>query len=251
MRVEIMTMRAAWLATLGVVMTASANGGSPVASKSATFGAAWDELLRAHVDGGRVDYAGIARDKAKLASFLSSVAQAHGAQDKAFYLNAYNALVVASILNHQQPARVTDVAGFFDKERFTVAGQSMTLNDVENHVRKTWPDPRIHFALNCAAIDCPPLHNRAFGAATLDATLDQLTSRFINGSGVRVSDTGLASKSIAVSKIFDWYKDDFVAKEGSVSAYLKKWVTEPGRTQALDSGFAVTFQDYDWRLNKK
>lgn len=242
-----MTWRAACLATVGLVAGASANGGKAATPKpSAPAAATWDALLRAHVADGRVDYAGMARDRAKLADFLSSVARANGAQDKAFYLNAYNGLVVAAILDHGQPARVTDVPGFFDKKTFMVAGKPMTLNDLENHVRKTWHDPRIHFALNCAAKDCPPLHNRAFIANTLDATLEQLTSRFLNDRGVRVIP---ASKTIAVTKLFDWYKDDFVAKEGSVSAYLKKWVTERTRKQALDSGFVVTFQEYDWRLN--
>lgn len=253
-----------------IAVTAAANGpGAPPQKPSAPLpGAApapppaavkdaptraWDELLRAHVSGGLVDYDGVARDRAKLDALLAHVASRPATReererDLAFLIDAYNATVVASVLRHGRPAKVLDVKGFFDGEKHAIAGRSWTLNELETHIRKTYGDPRIHFALNCAARSCPPLRARAFSQVSLDATLSDLTRAFLDGDGVRV-DAG--KKQVVVSKLFEWYGTDFEAKEGSVTSYLKKWATEPSRKAALDAGYAIVFQDYDWTLNTK
>jgi len=208
----------------------------------------WDRLLRAHVSGGRVDYGGFSRERAALDRYLSWVADKARKPDMAFYLNAYNATVVKSVLEHGRPKRVTDVKGFFEKEKHVIAGRSLTLNGLENTVRKRYGDPRIHFALNCAAKSCPRLWGRAFSAKTLDRTLDKLTREFLDGPGVRVD---AKAKTVAVSKLFEWYREDFVEKEGSIKKYLARWVSEAGRRKALEAGHRIVFQEYDWALNGK
>ena len=208
---------------------------------------AWDALLRAHVSDSRVDYRGFAKERPALDAYRRSIAEASGELDFASLLNGYNAAVVASVLDTGQPARVLDVKGFFKERKHVIAGRELTLDELETRIRSRFKDPRIHFALNCAAVSCPPLYERAFTPGNVDAVLSERTRRFLNGAGVVVD----AQRGLVVSSLFDWYKDDFIAKEGSVAAYLKRWVSEPGRRAALDAGRPILFQVYDWQLNRR
>jgi hypothetical protein len=196
-----------------------------------------------------VDYAGFARDRARLDRVLAGVAEAKE-PDLALLLNAYNATVVASVLRHDRPARVTDVKGFFDGERHRIAREKLTLNELETRIRRRYHDPRIHFALNCAARSCPPLWGRAFEAPTLERTLDTLTRTFLDGSGVKVEPGG----KVAVSKLFEWYGEDFAAAGGpggSIEKFLLRWLTDPARRAAVAGGGTIAFQEYDWSLNAR
>jgi hypothetical protein len=209
----------------------------------------YDSLLKLYVSGGKVDYAGFKKERAQLDEFLTFVAKASSSQKLSFWINAYNATVIAALLDNGLPKQVTDVKGFFDTKKYTFAGKSMTLNDLENKIRAEYKDARIHFALNCGARSCPPLLAKAFRESTLDKTLTDLTSKFLNGSGVKVDE---AKKEIAVTKLMEWYGQDFKDNEGSVENYLKKWVTESTKKAAIDAGgYKITFQFYDWSINKK
>jgi Protein of unknown function, DUF547 len=210
---------------------------------------AYDALLKAYVSGGKVDYAGFKKERAQLDDFLSFVAKASSSQKLAFWINAYNAAVIAALLDEGLPKKVTNVSGFFDAKKYTFAGKKMTLNELENKIRADFKDPRIHFALNCGARSCPPLPAKAFRDSSLDKTLNDLTSKFLNGSGVKVDEV---KKEIQVTMLMNWYGDDFKEKEGSVEAYLKKWVTETIKKAALDAGgYKIGFLFYDWSINKK
>jgi hypothetical protein len=212
----------------------------------------YDRLLKTYVSGGKVDYAGLSKERAALDSFLKSVEKAPGKPTLAFYLNAYNATVLGALLDEKLPGKVTDVKGFFDSKKHTLAGKNQTLNDLETYIRTTYKDPRVHFALNCGARSCPPLYTRAFRDSTSEKVLSDLTAKFLNGGGVKIDDS---AKQIKVTRLMDWYGKDFVEKEGSVEAYLKLWVTDKTKNAALvaglSAGYKVSFQDYDWSLNKK
>lgn len=215
--------------------------------------AAYDRLLRRHVSaaGGRVDYAGLAGERAALDGYLRAVAAAPepaGKAGLAFCLNAYNATVLAAVLDRGRPARVLDANGFFDGDRHRIAGRALTLNELETHIRTTYQDPRVHFALNCAARSCPPLPGRAFAAADLDRTLDELTARFLNGPGVQPD---RQRRELRVTRLLDWYRQDFVADAGSVEGFLRRYLTDPARRAALLGGWKIVFLDYDWGLNRK
>lgn len=221
----------------------------------------FDGLLKKYVSGGKVDYEGIRGEKATLDEYLKAVSSASGTQKLGFYINAYNALVINALLTETTlPAKVTDVKGFFDAKKYTVGGKSQTLNDLEGFVRSEFKDPRIHFALNCGAKSCPPIPGKVFPEddASLDKILTDLTTKALNGSSVKIDDT---KKEIQVIKLLDWYKDDFITKEGSVEKYLQKWVTDEkddkgkARVAAVKAGTAggykITFQFYNWEVNKK
>lgn len=165
----------------------------------------------------------------------------------AFYLNAYNANILDKILNDYP----TDGPGgggmigrnkFFKANNIKVAGKTTSFQALENEtIRPEFNEPRIHFALNCASASCPPLSTTAFRAATLDATLESLTRSFLNGNPRGVG--SVSNGKVAISKIFDWYADDFESAAGALAFINSK------RASKLPSGTKITFQDYSWKLN--
>ncbi len=140
---------------------------------------AFDAVLAAAVRGDRVDYAAVAAARPRLQRFTDAVGAAvvdpaaSAAAKGAFYVNAYNAFVLAAVVDAGLPtkpgARVVDVKGFFDAAPFVVAGEKLTLNALEAKARAL--DARVHFVVNCASRDCPPLRARAYRAAAWDADL--------------------------------------------------------------------------------
>jgi hypothetical protein len=214
--------------------------------------AKYSALLGKHVANGLVDYEGLRQERAALDDYLKAAADARGEHGLAFWINVYNASVIAGLLDSGKklPAKVTDLKGFFDAQKHKVNGAEQTLNEIEGFVRKQWKDPRVHFALNCGALSCPPLLARAFTDEKLGATLDELTQTFLDGPGL-VLDEG--KKELRATKLLDWYKDDFVARDGSLEAFLRKHVTDGKKLAALDpkSGSKLAFQDYDWTPNAR
>jgi len=213
---------------------------------SALDASPWDEVLQAHASRGGMDYAALKADAeamAKLDRFLASVATMPESSNLADWLNAYNAVVVKSVLEAYPLRSVRSVDGFFDSERHRVAGAQRTLDDIENRiVRPRFHDARVHFALNCAAKSCPALHGRAFRQGNLDRTLDRLVQRAVrNRRHVRVADGELK-----VSEIFHWFEEDFSRDGGSIRAWIaSKGVDLSGVPASAEVG-RIT---YDWRLN--
>jgi len=225
----------------------------PAGSALAFSHGGFDRILRTYVKSGRVDYGGIKENaRARLDAYVTALAQVRLTsmsrnERLAFYLNAYNALVIKAVVDRwPEIESVIKIKGFFDRFRYRVAGRELTLNQLENEViRPTFADPRIHFALVCAARSCPPLRARAFRARGLGRVLDRLARGFVNSwRGVRKR-----GERFRVSKLFKWYAQDFVREAGSVGAYLaryhRKWAGELG--EAKDLGFL----GYSWTLNKK
>jgi hypothetical protein len=229
---------------LSILLTLTSNpaGADPDASR-------YDALLARAVSNGRVDYGVVAEGRAELDSYLKALATAKGLS-LAGQLNAYNALVLVGLLDAGVPAQVTDIKGFFDEKRYRIAGKAETLNGLERAIRDHH-DPRIHFALNCGARSCPPLHNRAFVQQTLDSTLSLLTARFL-ARDIQVDDV---SKRVFVTKLFDWYRDDFIVKEGSVEAFIEHHLRDAPLCAKVHEAFAehrsVVFKPYDWHLNRR
>jgi len=147
----------------------------------------------------------------------------------AFWLNFYNAQTVETVLARypvrsirQIKTNPLDVMGPFDDPAVTVLGQTLSLSDIENKiVRANWDDPRIHYALNCASYGCPNLARTAWQAYDLDARLNHAATSFINsGRAVKVGPLG---GTVAVSKIFKWYKDDFGGSDEAVLAHIRQY----------------------------
>ena len=212
----------------------------------------WDDLLRRFCQGGRVDYGGIHREaRSELDGYVKHLGSHKPPRDKkarlAFYLNAYNALVIKKVVDGWPGFKgVKTVPGFFKRLQHTVGGRKVTLDQLENKIiRPTFKDPRIHFALVCGARSCPPLRCRAFAGGSLDKVLEALTRRFINSSlGVREE-----GQKFHISRLFEWYKEDFVAASGSVGKYLSRY--HKTHAEALAGQKTFSYQPYSWTLNKR
>lgn len=223
-------------------------------ASAAAWQETYDKLLQKYVSNGNVRYAAWHAEQADL-NALGAVVQAisqavpgkmNRDEKLAFYLNAYNAWIIKTVLDHYPVKSIKDTMFFvFKRDIIKVAGKQTSLSKLENDIiRQQFKDPRIHFALNCASVSCPPLHDHPFKATTLDATLETLTKDFIrnNPQGLKISDNG---RKVSASKIFDWYKEDFQGEAGSILAYITKYRGKPFPENAK-----LEFQEYDWSLNE-
>ncbi len=216
----------------------------------------FDEILRAHVKEGMVDYRTLqAKDAGKLQEYLRSLALADptafkGPDDElAFWLNAYNAFVIAGVLEHYPGLeKVQDLPDFFKDTRWSAAGQLYSLNEIENEIiRPEFGDPRIHFILVCAAQSCPPLQAGAMIPETLQADLDRATREAVNNAKYVLVDADAGV--LRLTRIMSWYQKDFVEKDGSLEAFLLRYLEEPARSQVEGGEHTIEFMAYDWTLN--
>ncbi|MEM7384741.1 MAG: DUF547 domain-containing protein [Verrucomicrobiota bacterium] len=243
------------LATLSFLQLIASGQNEPSAHHSSWL-ASYNALLARYVSADGVDYKawhGSKPDRKKLAEVTAAMSRENLAgkskEDRlAFYLNAYNANILDQILK-SYPTKGPGGGGllgrnrFFKKKSLTVAGRKTSFHLLENEIiRPTFQEPRIHFALNCASASCPPLDLKAFEGRTLDTRLSALTRAFVenNPSGVRMKN----GKEVMISKIFDWYADDFKSAGGPLP-YINEY-----RTRKLPSHLKVSFQPYHWTLNE-
>jgi hypothetical protein len=209
---------------------------------------AWDALLRNSVSSsGQVNYRSLKGNVAALDSYLEELQQYAPRSDwskneiMAYWINAYNAYTVKLILNNYPVNSIKDIDGGnpWATKWIKIGGNTYSLNQIENDIlRARYGDARIHFAVNCAAASCPPLHNRSFTADNLNSTLQRLTRSFINNPNYNT----LSSERIEVSKIFDWYAADFGAVKDYINGYTDTSIT---------SDTELAYKEYDWGLNGK
>jgi len=222
------------------------------ASQAQTWTEPYNRLLGKYVTSSGVKYAAWkanAADVQALQTVVDGIAkEAVSGLDKrqqlAFYLNAYNAWILHEALAKYPTASVKDTFfTFFTSKRIKVAGQETSFNALEKEtIRSKFSEPRVHFALNCASRSCPPLNREAFTGPKLDEQFERLAKGYVNSEkGVKYS---AESKSAQLSKIFDWYKDDFKA-EGGPMAFINK-----RRSTPLPSDAKISYQEYDWGLNE-
>ncbi|WP_167851917.1 DUF547 domain-containing protein [Hymenobacter elongatus] len=212
--------------------------------------AATDTFLKKYVSPeGNVNYRAVKSSPAQLNTLVQqvqtmAVQSLTPAEKKAFYLNAYNVLVIGAVLESYPLTSVMKLPGFFDKKQLTVAGEKMTLNELEtNKLRKPYNDPRVHFALVCAAKGCPQLSREAYTPAKVEAQLTAQAQRVLrNPKFIRVEES---TKKVQLSEIFKWYDADFKATGKSTVAYINQF---RGR-QLIPAGFTTDYYTYDWTLN--
>lgn len=228
---------------------------------------AWDNLLKKHVvliSGGKaseVRYAAMAQDRPALKAYLDSLSgekeqDFNGwsrAQRMAFLINAYNAFTVELILASYPVKSIKDIGGMFDdrwkRKFFALLGRPASLDQIEHEMlrkRGAYDEPRAHFALNCASIGCPMLREEAYVAERLERQLEEQTLRFLSDR----SRNRYANGRLEVSKIFDWYKEDFTPRERFFARYAKLLADDPAAQKLVAEGRAgISFLDYDWTLN--
>lgn len=228
----------------------------------------WDALLKKHVvvlQGGKasqVRYAGFAADRAALRAYLDSVSKVTEAQfdawpkaDRmAFLINAYNAFTVEKVLTRYPDLKsIRDFGTVFGnpwKDKFfTLFGRESSLDQVEHEMLRkpgAYNELRVHYAVNCASVGCPMLREEAYVAERLDAQLEEQAVRFLSDRTRNRFEAG----RLEVSKIFDWFKEDFGAREQYFAKYARLLADAPqAQKQVAEGRAAIAFLDYDWSLN--
>lgn len=216
----------------------------------------WNGLLKKYVDDrGLVNYTTFkAIDVKTLDRYLdllsaNAPADGWGREEKlAYWLNAYNAFTVKQILDKYPTTSIISSqlqlvapGGPFSKKYFRIGGQEMSLNNIEHDVvRKQFNEPRIHFALVCAAVSCPKLRNEAYVAARLDAQLTDQARDFVNDP----TKNAIARNRVSLSKIFDWYASDFGKSTDDVLRFINQFASTK-----TDPGAKVSYLAYNWDLN--
>ncbi len=208
-----------------------------------------DAFLKVHVKNGSVAYKTIHQNPAEIETLYKmigemSLAGTTESDKKAFYINAYNLVVIYWVTKHYPLKSPLDDSGFFDKIKHKVAGEDMTLNSLEiKKLLLPYKDGRLHFALACAAKSCPPLASFAYLPAKLEAQLNERTVLAINDpEWIKVDKS---KKAVALSKIFEWYKGDFT-QNGKTQV---EWVNQ-FRMEKIPTSFAVSYYEYNWNLNE-
>lgn len=255
-----------------LAMSVASAAGAPAAFDRSHAG--WNRLLGAHVrwntagTATSVDYAGFGRDRQALGRYLAGASSVQMAQFKrwsqserdAFLINVYNAATVELVLTRYPDLKsIKELGGLFGSpwklQVLPLLGRRRSLDEIEHTLLRGaagYDDPRIHFAVNCASIGCPALRPEAYLGARLDAQLDDQTRRFLRDRSRNRFE--VRSAGLQVSRIFDWYADDFDAHGGGVNAFLARYPAELGLDAAAlkhlrDGRMPVAFGAYDWRLN--
>lgn len=221
----------------------------------------WDSMLQAYVD----DQGLVAYDRWQqestiaLDDWLGTLAPVNGAalsmeEHLALFLNLYNALVIQQVLARYPIDSIRPTLGgipnwlgfwrFFNRRVFTLNGQALSLDDIEHkRLRPLFQEPRIHFALVCAALGCPILRNEAYWPTIVEAQLDTDAQRFIhNPDKVRYEADG---DILYCSPIFKWYGQDFLQGAPSIPAYVGQYLPSVPKTATVE------YLPYPWGLNQR
>lgn len=239
----------------------------------------WDGLLQRHVvtlaqgQATEVYYASIARERVRLKVYLDALAsvkpaeygQWHKSDQLAFLINAYNAWTVELVLTRYPGlGSIKEIGGLFSspwKKRFVpLLGETRSLDDIEHGLIRAegvFEEPRIHFAVNCASVGCPALRGEAYVGSRLESQLEDATRLFLaDRSRNRFNPK---TQRLEVSKIFDWYRQDFERGWGGyrhISQFFARHAdvladTDDVRRLLRSGQTRLTHLDYDWKLNAR
>jgi len=219
------------------------------------------------------DYAA-ATDQAKTLQTLASQREALAkfelsglegkAESVAFWINAYNFFMLNQILTERPDGELVEsvwdyggrvnpfVDNVFEREKFVIDGKEYSLDQMEKEILlgkdyadRGWKDARVHFAVNCAAVGCPPLRGSLYTADSLESLLAENTRRaFLTHYHLKVE-----GETLYVTELFKWYEDDFKEAAGSRQAFIQEWV-DASLAERVAQTSTMTFIDYDWSLNR-
>ncbi|MGY2491804.1 DUF547 domain-containing protein [Cupriavidus sp. CP313] len=238
---------------------------------------AWTTLLNKYVvllrggQASQVNYAGFASERVALRDYLDNLSAVTGkafarfgkAQQQAFLINAYNAFTIELVLTRYPNLKsIKELGGLLSSAWkptwIPLLGAMVSLDNIEHDMlraRGRYDDWRVHFAVNCASVGCPMLREEAYVAERLDAQLEQQTMRYMSDR-TRNRFDGHRGR-IALSKLFDWYGEDFrlgFGGIGSLSGFAARYAalltdSPADRMRIRSESLPIAFLDYDWALN--
>jgi len=220
----------------------------------------FDQALKKYVDDkGLVDYNSIAKDSG-FSEYVQSLQTARVEElsrdgQLAFWINGYNAVTIDKVIKKKpkKSVRETFIPGvwtgtkFFTSREHIVAGKRLSQDDIEHEIlRKQFKDPRIHFAIICASMGCPPLPRIAYTEENVQTRLEEETQKYLNSQrGTRID---RAENTLHMSKLFDWFATDFIQKSGSTLAFMQPYLHEEVRI-FLERDPMISYLEYNWALN--
>lgn len=211
----------------------------------------WDRYLNNYVtENGAVDYKGMKLKMDSLDAYLIQLRDKAPQTDwsknekMAFYINAYNAYTIKFILSKYPVESVKDIS-FSGKDLWSfkmanIGGTNYTLNQIENDILRKMDEPMIHFAINCGAVSCPKLLNKAYFPDNLNSQLTAAAKAFINNSKHNI----ISEKKIQISEIFNWYAADFIEEGKTLIYFLNKF-----SDITINANAKIEYLPYDWSLN--
>lgn len=227
-----------------------------VAQSNAPSQVVFDKLLKKHVSPeGKVDYKGFIKDSILFNNYLKTLSKYPPNENswslneqKAYWINVYNAFTIKLIIDNYPVKSIKDLGGFlykvntaWDIQFIKIGDETFDLNNIEHQkLRRTFNDPRIHFALVCASKSCPKLINEAYTAQKLEQQLDQAGRDFMKNT----FRNKISPNKVEISSIFKWYTGDFT-ENGSLIDFLNKY--SPVK---INSYASISYLDYDWSLNE-
>ncbi|MEJ2069128.1 MAG: DUF547 domain-containing protein [Syntrophobacterales bacterium] len=250
------------------------------ASSYDDYGAVLQEFVNQE---GLVNYRGLKADPQKLENFLHALAQVHPEDYKkwpvpqqiAFWINAYNALTLKAIIDHY-PIKasfwrslkfprnsIRQIPGVWTDLRFPVMGRRMTLDEIEHGIlRRQFNEPRIHMALVCAALGCPPLRPEPYVGDKLNDQLNDQARHFLaNPKKFKID---RQEGQVYLSPIFKWFGEDFIRiygtnarfsrfqpKERAVLNFIQNYLSKADQEYLFKGDYVISYLDYDWSLNER
>ncbi|MEZ4905582.1 MAG: DUF547 domain-containing protein [Spirosomataceae bacterium] len=246
------------LFAVGIISSCTAT--TPSSTAAPVDHTAWDKLVKKHVtDKGFVNYTNFKKDYDELKKYLDMLSDNapnpktwSKEEQLAYWINAYNAFTVQLILDHYpgissikdigSKIKIPFVSDAWTVKFIKIGGKKMDLNNIEHGiVRKQFDEPRIHFALVCAAKSCPPLRNEAYTAANLDKQLDDQGRDFLNDK----YKNDISKDKASITKIMSWYGGDFTQKMP-----IMDWINKYSSVK-ISKDTPISSMDYNWELNGK
>lgn len=227
----------------------------------------FDQLLKKHVKNNCVDYTSLSLEKKKLVEFTDKLGEISPDSNPeyfpndnsklSYWINAYNAFILLTIIENYPVESIKDI-NFIGVtiwlENNLLGGEEISFKSLEDDIiRDRFNDPRIHFAINCASVSCPPLLNEVYIPGKLEDQLNHSTIKFINDkTNFKVDEK---NKRIYISAIFDWYEDDFInwlkqsknSDDPEILDYIRMYYKGDFRSEWYN--FEIDINDYDWSLN--
>ena len=210
------------------------------------------KILANHVNNGLVNYEKLKSNKSNLDDVLSQFSKLDKEdynsftqnEKLAFLINLYNAQTLKLIINNYPINSIKDIGKPWDLEIVDYFNSKISLNHLEHEIiRKEFNEPRIHFALVCAAKGCPILSDEPYRESNLSSHLETSTSNFLKDSEKNYIDKN--SNTIYLSSIFNWFEKDFVKKSGSVAKFIEPYFPKETDLENID----IKYTNYDWSLN--
>lgn len=228
----------------------------------------YSALLTDYVADGLVDYKTMKADRARVDALVDTIAvadvsEATDDQALAFYINAYNILLLRSIIDAYPVQSVKDIDGVFNRKQWAVSGKEYTLDELENDViRADFSDPRVHFALCKAALGGPKLQSVPYLGDILDEQLTKAGKAFVTDTRYNWIDP--EKKKVGLSKLFKWYGKDFhkeyylpgsmmtLCQEDNASVnFILSYMSKDRQTKLRAINFKAEYLDFDWSLNEQ